>query len=132
VISKDQSLTNGIIIHNGNVGIGTTSVDFKLTVNGKIKSEGLVTVLDVPAADYVFDPSYQLMSLAQVQKYINEHRHLPNMPSAVDIKAHGWDVGQMSNKLLEKVEELTLHLIELKNANDLLQARIEMLEKNKD
>jgi hypothetical protein len=113
----------------GNVGVGTITPDFKLTVNGKIKAEELQVVVDVPA-DYVFTPEYNLMSLNEVAKYIEANNHLPNIPSAEYIKENGWQVGEMNNKLLEKVEELTLYLIQLKQENEELKRRIEKLEGN--
>jgi hypothetical protein len=112
----------------GNVGIGTTSPDFKLTVNGKIKCEELQVVVDVPA-DYVFEKDYNLMPLSEVDKFVKENKHLPDVPNAETIKANGWPVGEMNNKLLEKIEELTLYMIELKKENEELRARVGKLEK---
>jgi len=124
------------ILQNGNVGIGTSSIDYKLTVNGKIKAEEVKVVVDVPS-DFVFESDYTLRSLEEVEKFISENKHLPNVPSAKEIKENGWEVGEMSNKLLEKVEELTLYLIELKKENEKmkqenneLKVRIEKLEKD--
>lgn len=113
--------------NGGNIGIGTTKPDFKLTVNGKVKCEEVQVVVDVPA-DYVFDVNYMLMPLSEVQKFILENRHLPNVPSAQEIKQKGWQVGEMNNKLLEKVEELTLYLLQLKEENEKLRARVDALE----
>lgn len=112
---------------SGNVGIGTTNPDFKLTVNGKIKAEEVQVVVDVPA-DYVFDESYDLKPLEEVEQFIKENKHLPGVPNADALKANGWQVGEMNNKLLEKVEELTLYLIELKKENEALKARLDRLE----
>lgn len=108
----------------GNVGVGTFTVDSRLTVNGKIKAEEVEIVVDVPA-DYVFDENYERMPLAEVARYVYENKHLPNVPSAEELKEKGWQVGEMSNKLLEKVEELTLYMIELKNQSDLQKKTIE-------
>jgi hypothetical protein len=113
---------------SGNVGIGTALVDSRLTVNGKIKAEEIQVVVDVPA-DYVFTPEYKLMDLSEVSKYIDDNKHLPNVPSAKELKERGWNVGEMNNKLLEKVEELTLYLIDLKNENVRQQQEIENLKK---
>lgn len=113
-----------------NVGIGTTNPDQRLTVNGKIKAEEVQVVVDVPA-DYVFDTSYPLAPLQEVETYIKANNHLPGMPDAATIKANGWAVGEMSNKLLEKVEELTLYLIELRKENEELKRRLEKIETKK-
>jgi hypothetical protein len=105
-----------VLIPGGNVGIGTSNPDAKLTVNGKIKAEEIQVIVDVPA-DYVFEPNYKLMPLSEVANYVQQNKHLPNVPSAEVIKETGWNVGEMNNKLLEKVEEITFYLIELQNIN---------------
>lgn len=68
-------------------------------------------------SDHVFAPAYTLQSLAEVEQYINIHRHLPGVPSAEEVVAEGIDIGRMNAKLLEKIEELTLHAIQLEKAN---------------
>ncbi|MGX1931320.1 hypothetical protein [Flagellimonas sp. 2504JD4-2] len=95
-----------------NVGIGTTSPDSKLTVKGKIHAEEVKVDLLVPGPDYVFKEDYDLKSLEEVQNYIKEHGHLPNIPSAVEMEANGIQLGEMNMKLLEKIEELTLYALE--------------------
>lgn len=107
----------GLRVTSGNVGIGTLNPDFKLTVNGKIKAEEIQVVVDVPA-DYVFEEDYNLKPLEEVEKFVKEHKHLPGMPDAQSLITNGWQVGEMNNKLLEKVEELTLYLIEIKKELD--------------
>jgi hypothetical protein len=114
----------------GNVGIGTLNPDFKLTVNGKIKAEEMQVVVDVPA-DYVFEENYELKPLEEVEKFVKENKHLPGVPDAQTLISKGWQVGEMNNKLLEKVEELTLYMIELKKENEKLKERLEKLEKPK-
>ena len=106
-----------MVLKQGNVGIGTTTPDFKLTVNGKIKAEEIQVVVDVPA-DYVFEEDYSLMPLEEVEKFVTKNKHLPGMPDAQSLIANGWQVGEMNNKLLEKVEELTLYLIEMNKELD--------------
>jgi hypothetical protein len=107
--------TNGLermkIDTNGNVGIGITDPKNKLSVNGTIwAKEVKVSLTD--AADWVFDTNYKLRPLAEVEKFINENKHLPEVPSAEEFRQNDMNVSQMSNKLLQKIEELTLYAIE--------------------
>lgn len=64
-------------------------------------------------ADYVFDDDYLLMSLSELEEYIKEHKHLPGVPSAATVAEEGIDLAEMNKILLEKIEELTLRVIEL-------------------
>ena len=107
------SLNNQDVYYNtGNVGIGTNITDSKLTVKGSIHSEEVKVDLSVPAPDYVFESSYNLTSLEKLQEYIITHGHLPNMPSAKEMETHGIELGIMNMKLLEKIEELTLYILQ--------------------
>jgi hypothetical protein len=120
--SKIQLHTDGpSFLNGGNVGIGSTNPDSKLTVKGKIHAEEVKIDLAVPA-DYVFEkyylgqsslkPDYTLLTLSEVEKYTQANHHLPNVPSAKEIKENGLLLGEMSNVLLQKIEELTLYVIE--------------------
>jgi len=80
-------------------------------------------------ADYVFDDGYNLMSLPDLNNYIKKNGHLPNIPSASDISSDGISVGEMQRLQMEKIEELTLHLIEKDSQIESLSQRIEKLEK---
>ena len=103
---------------NGNVGIGTVSPQAKLHVAGDTKIEGNLEVASVKtktwsiAPDYVFEKDYKLASLEHVEKYLNQNKHLPEIPSAKEIKTDGLDLAEMNLKLLKKVEELTLYSIQ--------------------
>ncbi|WP_439488524.1 hypothetical protein [Algoriphagus sp.] len=97
---------------NGNVGIGTTNPTHKLSVNGTIKTQEVnVTATGWP--DYVFKPEYKLMPLSELEAYIQKNGHLPNVPSEAEVMENGVNLAEMNVKLLEKVEELTLYVIEL-------------------
>lgn len=99
------------ITSGGNVGIGTNYPTEKLAVNGKIKAKEIkVEAANWP--DYVFAKSYQLATLEETEKHIKEKGHLQGMPSAKQVEANGIDLGEMNAKLLKKIEELTLYLIE--------------------
>ncbi|MFZ6009289.1 MAG: hypothetical protein ACOYXT_02985 [Bacteroidota bacterium] len=97
----------------GNVGIGTTSPDSKLTVKGNIHTQEVrVDLLGAVAPDYVFEENYNLPSLQEIETYIKENKHLPEVPSAKEMEANGMNLKEMNLLLLKKVEELTLHMIE--------------------
>ncbi len=97
---------------DGKVGIGTLTPNAKLAVKGNIHAEEVKVDLSVPGPDYVFKEGYDLKSLEEVQNYIKEHGHLPNIPSAKEMEANGIQLGEMNMKLLEKIEELTLYILE--------------------
>ena len=116
------------ILNNGYVGIGSVNPDQMLTVNGKIHATEVIVTVDVPA-DYVFKPSYKLMPLNEVEKYVTTNSHLPEIPSAGEITKNGMSMGEIENKLLQKVEELTLYMIDQQKTINQQSARIEELEK---
>lgn len=117
----------------GNVGIGTVNPTSKLSVNGGIRAREIkVEVTNWP--DFVFAKEYYLPSLNTIENYIKTNGHLPNIPSSSEIELNGLDLGEMNKKLLQKVEELTLHLIELKKKSDerdkKFQAQLDLIIKN--
>ena len=100
---------------NGVVGIGTTNVGDRgslLSVRGRIRAQE-VRIENDNWPEYVFSPAYKLPSLPALERYLNTHHHLPGVPSAQDVAQNGVLLGDMNARLLEKVEELTLHLIAL-------------------
>lgn len=123
----------GLVIANDRLGIGTTNFndnssgkDYRLSVDGRIRC----TEIKVYSgwADHVFDPGYRLMPLSEVATYITAHGHLPGLPTAADVAQHGTDVGETQALLLEKIEELTLHLIRLERENVELRNKMEALK----
>ncbi|RXG11376.1 interleukin-like EMT inducer protein [Leeuwenhoekiella aestuarii] len=97
----------------GNVGIGLDNPDEKLTVKGNIHSQEVrVDLAGVIAPDYVFEKNYDLISISEVEKFINLEGHLPKIPSAEELEQEGLNLKEMNLKLLEKIEELTLYIIE--------------------
>ncbi|MEI9945321.1 MAG: hypothetical protein WDN26_14035 [Chitinophagaceae bacterium] len=108
------------------VGIGTSDPgSYKLAVEGKIAAREIKVTL-ASFADYVFDKKYKLLSLNNLEKFIQQNKHLPNIPSAKDVEENkGIELGDMNVKLLEKIEELTLYIIQLNK-------KIELLEKRKN
>lgn len=130
-IVYDQAVTDvqpfiGIdaITIQGSVGIGTTYTGIhKLAVEGSIGARR-VKVNQTGWADFVFDPEYKLPSLSEVERYIKDHQHLPEIPSAGEVEKDGLDLGEMNKKLLQKIEELTLYIIKLQKQVDQLENKV--------
>jgi len=108
---------------NGNIGIGTNNPQAKLAVNGEILAKSVrVNTGSTYWPDYVFGNDYNLMSLRELELYVNAHKHLPGIPSAQEVEEQGdVDLGAMNALLLEKVEELTRYVIDLQNQIDELK-----------
>ena len=109
--------------NNGNVGIGTTNPSYKLAVNGSIGCTEL-TVTTSGWADFVFRKGYNLPTLKTIEAFIVENKHLPGIPTEAEVKRKGISVGEISTKLLQKVEELTLYVIDLKKENNSLKTQL--------
>jgi hypothetical protein len=117
------------IVDNGNVGIGTTNPGgFRLAVEGKIGAREVVVTTTSPWPDFVFHEDYNLPSLEELEQNIKESGQLPGIPSAEQVKKSGISLGEMQSKLLQKIEELTLHMIKLSKENEALKKRIVTLE----
>ena len=117
--------SEGLVINNsGNVGIGTSNLgSYKLSVNGKIRATE-IKVEVYPWSDYVFNSNYRLKTLDEVEKYIIENKHLPDVPDEEEVKSNGINVGEMNSILLRKIEEQTLYIIELNKKIEELQKQI--------
>jgi len=106
-----QPLVRMVIDPIGNVGIGTTNPTDMLTVAGKIGARE-IKVSTNAGADFVFDPDYNLPDLTELEQFVKANKHLPEIPTAQQMVENGVNLGELNIKLLQKVEELTLHLIE--------------------
>nr|WP_319570997.1 hypothetical protein [uncultured Draconibacterium sp.] len=130
--NSDNSIERMRIKDNGNIGIGTdlssNPNNYKLAVNGTIGAKE-IKVETTSWPDYIFDDNYKLSSIQEVENYINEENHLPGIPSSKEVEDQGISLGEMDAKLLRKIEELTLYLIEQNKLNQILQKRVNQLEK---
>jgi hypothetical protein len=102
---------NGKAVFEDNVGIGTTSPSEKLDVAGKIRACEVI-VEQNNWCDYVFEPNYNLKSLDEVEQFIKQNKHLPNIPPAKEIAQNGIAISDMTQRMMEKIEELTLYVIQ--------------------
>lgn len=120
------------------IAIGVNSLterlptDYKLVVGGRILAEEVRIKLIKDWADYVFQPDYRLTSLPEVESFIQQHRHLPDMPSSVEVEQAGVSLGEMQSKLLRKVEELTLHMIKQHKTIETLQRQLAQIEQDRE
>ncbi|WP_152620268.1 hypothetical protein [Pedobacter lusitanus] len=112
---------------NSNVGIGTVKPDAKLTVAGNIHSQEVKVSVDA-GADFVFQKDYQLKPLEEVAAYIRDKNHLPEIASADEMKKNGLELGQMNIKLLQKIEELTLYMIDIKEQLESVKRENKMMK----
>jgi hypothetical protein len=108
--------------------------DIRSRIAFSINRDGIVRAKEIRVEtsnwpDYVFKPSYQLRSLASVEAYIDKNKHLPDMPSEMEVVKEGVDLGKMNKLLLKKVEELTLYLVAQQRVNQGLNSRIKSIEK---
>lgn len=119
---------------NGRVGIGLADPTEMLHVNGTVRANTYSAVTP-PWSDFVFEDDYELMKLEKVESFIKENKHLPEIPSEKELQKSGLDLPSMDSKLLQKIEELTLYMIdmnkrvnELENENTELKEKVESLE----
>jgi hypothetical protein len=117
---------SGLFIErDGDIGIGTsTPGSYKLAVEGKIGAREVNVTAASPWPDYVFDPAHKLPSLEIIERYIQQYKHLPEIPTAREVEEKGVDLGQMNAILLKKVEELTLYVIDQQKQIDAMKAKI--------
>jgi len=128
-----QKIGANIAFSSGNVGIGTLAPDEKLTVKGKIHAQEVRVDMAGPLVpDYVFAENYNLRTLEELDEYIKQNKHLPEIPSAQEIEKNGLMLAQMNIDLLKKMEEMTLYMIDVnKKINQLQINNTRLVEENK-
>jgi hypothetical protein len=123
---------NYLFLHdNGNVGIGTNDPGtFKLAVEGKLGAREVQVLLTNPWPDYVFEKGYDLKPLEEVKSFVEENKHLPNVPSSEDlINNNGVELGNMQTLQMEKIENIYLYLFEMNERIKHLEAENAQLKK---
>ena len=157
-LEKDDYLTfkaTGYNFTKGNVGIGTISPAYKLDVVGLVRTNGMIVngtvnaigtvhadsiiadrtiraeeiIVETSGADFVFAEDYQLRPLSEVKAFIEENKHLPEIKSAQEMQENGVGVNELQTQLLQKIEELTLYLIQQEQTIQELRQKLEQLEK---
>lgn len=156
ILADGQGNQRILVDNNGKVGIGNTAPTEKLDVTGNIYTTGKILInqannssvtpyalavngsaiftkavvkLNANWPDYVFDGSYSLLPLPELETYIRTHKHLPGIPAATDVEKNGIDLGDNQSTLLKKIEELTLYVIELNKRMDILEVENKRLKK---
>lgn len=126
-IGQDYTNIYMSFLPNGNIGIGTLTPTEKLSVKGNIRAREIkVETNNWP--DFVFNENYRHESLPELESFIKRYKHLPNMPTAKQAEDNGIELGEMNKRLLQKIEEITLHLIEKDKQLQVQDARINKLE----
>ena len=134
LVVRGSSKIEGNILTDANIGIGTSNFTdgtdtYRLSVKGKIRAEEIKVYNTW--ADYVFNGDYRLLKLNEVEDFINKNGHLPNVPSAKQITENGLELGEMSKIQQEKIEELTLYLIQQNKEIEELKAQMKVLLEKK-
>jgi hypothetical protein len=141
-VGINTSAPNARLHVGGTVYIGTSAgspaTGYQLSVQGKVIAEEVKVQLNAGWPDYVFADGYQLPSLQTLEQFIQQHKHLPNIPPAAEMEKNGLELGEMQRRTIEKVEELTLLLIqlgkeklELKKTVESMRQKLDSLEKIK-
>lgn len=130
LILRANGINSMYIDQNGSIVMGSTAIipksGYKLSVDGKVVCEELLVQLS-PWPDYVFNADYKLKPLSEVESFIQTNNHLPGMPNAKEVQTEGLNVGEMQKLMMEKIEELTLYMIELQKENAALNTELDTL-----
>jgi len=132
IVFRINNIEQMRIDQNGNMGIGVSNPSEKISINGNVRAKKVI-VSQTGWPDYVFDSSYSLRSLSEVESFIAKNKHLPDMPSAKEVDEKGISVGDNQALLVKKIEELTLYLLDIHKENlglkkELIQLKEELIK----
>ncbi|MDY0076911.1 MAG: hypothetical protein RBR87_06505 [Bacteroidales bacterium] len=114
-----------VITQQGNVGIGTADTkNYKLAVKGNLIAEEVVIKLAGQWPDFVFEDTYELMPHAELEQFIQSNKHLPGIPDAQEVVEKGVSIGEMNALLLQKIEELTLYMLQQQKEIEVLKQQL--------
>jgi len=123
---RTNNIDRMVVDRLGNVGIGTNTPNYKLDVLGTIRARELK--VDMQGADFVFEEDYPLRPISELEDFVKANKHLPEIAPAKEMQENGVNQSEMNQKLLQKIEELSLYVIDLNKSNVALKKRVEELE----
>jgi hypothetical protein len=132
IINYNNDFEGGVVVNSNGTGRSFRIIDNSTGIaNFQVMGEGIVYARELNLMtdnfpDYVFEKNYNLLPLDSLSSYIDQQKHLPNIPSAKEILLNGgnFSVGELQLKMLEKIEELTLYILQLKSENELIKNKI--------
>jgi len=130
--ARNNGLVSRLVLNNGGgavqVGSALTPTGYSFSVNGKMICEELKIQASSNWPDYVFKEHYALLNFDELRHFIKTQNHLPNIPDAQSMEAHGIEVGDMQKRMMEKIEELTLYILQLEDQYKLLKTELQELK----
>ena len=108
------------------LGIGTSNPQYHLDVMGTIRAKEIL--VETTGADFVFAEDYQLRPLSEVKTFIQENKHLPEIQSAQEMQENGVGINELQTQLLQKIEELTLYILQQDETIQELRQEVELLK----
>ena len=130
--ARNDGVVSRLVLNNGGgpvqVGSAVTPTGYSFSVNGKAICEELKIQASSNWPDNVFGDQYALKSFDDLRNFIGTHHHLPNIPDAASIEKNGIEIGDMQKRMMEKIEELTLYVLQLEEKYDLVKSELDTLK----